>query len=113
MQGHFELNVFKPLIGASVLRSIHLLAVGMDSFAERCVEGLAPDHERLAELVERSLMRVTALVPEIGYDRAASIAKHALANGLTLRQAALAMGGVDEAEFDRLTRVDPSSPQSS
>jgi len=104
LQGHLELNVFKPLIGANVLRSIDLLATGMESFAERCVEGLEPNRARIAELVDRSLMLVTALAPEIGYDNAAKIAKHAHAEGLTLKQAGLALGLVDEATFDRLVR---------
>ncbi|MHA6768671.1 class II fumarate hydratase [Sphingobium ummariense] len=104
MQGHMELNVFKPLIGAAVLRSIHLLSVGMESFAERCVEGLEANEGRIAELVDRSLMLVTALAPEIGYDNAAKIAKHAHAEGLTLREAGLKLGLVDEATFDRLVR---------
>ncbi|TCM19669.1 fumarase class II [Novosphingobium sp. PhB165] len=104
MQGAFELNVFKPLIGAAVTRSIALLATGMDSFAERCVEGIEPNRRRIAELVERSLMLVTALAPEIGYDNAAKIAKHAHAEGMTLREAALDLGLVDEATFDRVVR---------
>ena len=104
LQGHLELNVFKPLIGAAVLRSIDLLATGMQSFAERCVDGLEPDRARIADLVERSLMLVTALAPEIGYDNAAKIAKHAHAEGLTLREAGLALGLVDEATFDRVVR---------
>ncbi|KKW92148.1 MULTISPECIES: class II fumarate hydratase [Sphingobium] len=104
LQGHMELNVFKPLIGAAVLRSVHLLSVGMDSFAERCVEGLEANERRIAELVDRSLMLVTALAPEIGYDNAAKIAKYAHAQGLTLREAGLALGLVDEATFDRLVR---------
>jgi fumarate hydratase class II len=104
LQGHLELNVFKPLIGAAVLRSVHLLAVGMESFAERCVEGIVPNEGRIAELVDRSLMLVTALAPEIGYDAAASIAKHAHAEGLTLREAGLALGLIDAATFDRLVR---------
>jgi fumarate hydratase class II len=104
LQGHLELNVFKPLIGANVLRSIDLLATGMESFAERCVEGLEPNRGRIAELVDRSLMLVTALAPEIGYDNAAKIAKHAHAEGLTLREAGLALGLVDETTFDRLVR---------
>jgi len=104
MQGHLELNVFKPLIGAAVLRSIDLLSVGMTSFAERCVDGIEPNRARIAELVERSLMLVTALAPEIGYDNAAKIAKHAHGAGLTLREAGLALGLVDEATFDRLVR---------
>lgn len=104
MQGHLELNVFKPLIGAAVLRSIHLLAVGMESFAERCIEGIEANETRIAELVERSLMLVTALAPEIGYDNAAKIAKVAHAEGLTLREAGLKLGLVDETTFDRLVR---------
>ena len=102
MQGHLELNVFKPLIGANVLRSIDLLATGMVSFAERCVDGIEPNRARIAELVDRSLMLVTALAPEIGYDNAARIAKHAHHKGLTLREAALALGLVDTGTFDRL-----------
>ncbi len=104
MQGHLELNVFKPLIGANVLRSIDLLSVGMESFAERCVDGLVADEARIAELVDRSLMLVTALAPTLGYDNAAKIAKHAHEHGLTLKQAGLALGLVDEATFDRLVR---------
>ncbi|RHW19032.1 class II fumarate hydratase [Sphingomonas gilva] len=104
LQGHLELNVFKPMIGANILRSIDLLATGMESFAERCVEGLEPNRSRIAELVDRSLMLVTALAPEIGYDNAAKIAKHAHAEGLTLREAGLALGLVDAATFDRLVR---------
>jgi fumarate hydratase class II len=104
MQGHFELNVFMPLIGANVLRSIHLLAVGMTSFAERCVDGMVANERQIAELVGRSLMLVTALAPEIGYDNAAKIAKHAHAEGLTLREAGLALGLVDGETFDRVVR---------
>ena len=104
MQGHLELNAFKPVIAANVLRSIDLLSTGMDSFTLRCVNGLEPNRERIAELVERSLMLVTALAPEIGYDNAAKIAKHAHANGLTLKAAARALGLVDQATFDRLVR---------
>ena len=102
MQGQLELNVFKPLIGANVLRSIDLLTVGIASFTERALAGLAPNRARLAELVERSLMLVTALVPEIGYDKAAKIAIHAQSNNQTLKEAALDTGLVDEATFDRL-----------
>ncbi len=105
MQGHLELNVFKPLIGANVLRSIELLAIGMATFADNCVEGLEPNRGRIAELVDRSLMLVTALAPEIGYDKAARIAKQAHETGSTLKEAALALGTVDAATFDRL--VDP------
>ncbi|MCW5647091.1 MAG: class II fumarate hydratase [Sphingopyxis sp.] len=105
MQGHLELNVFKPLIGANVLRSIELLSIGMATFASNCVEGLEPNRGRIAELVERSLMLVTALAPEVGYDKAAKIAKQAHETGSTLKDAALALGYVDAATFDRL--VDP------
>ena len=104
LQGHLELNVFKPMLGAALLRSIDLLAVGMASFAERCVAGIEPDRARIAELVDRSLMLVTALAPEIGYDNAATIAKHAHHEGLTLKEAGLALGLVDAATFDRLVR---------
>jgi fumarate hydratase, class II len=104
LQGHLELNVFKPLIGAAVLRSIHLLSIGMESFATRMVQGTEPNRARIAELVDRSLMLVTALAPEIGYDNAARIAKHAHAEGLTLREAGLALGLVDAETFDRLVR---------
>jgi len=106
LQGHLELNVFKPMIGAAVLRSIDLLTVGMESFAERCVDGLEPDRRRIAELVDRSLMLVTALAPEIGYDNAAKIAKHAHAEGMTLKEAGLDLGLVDEATFDRVVRAE-------
>ena len=106
LQGHLQLNVFKPMIGANVLRSIDLLAIGMDSFAIHCVAGLEPDRTRIADLVERSLMLVTALAPIIGYDNAANIAKRALREGTTLRQAALASGLVDEATFDTHVRAE-------
>ena len=106
MQGHLELNVFKPMIGAAVLRSIDLLSVGMASFAERCVDGLEPDRRRIAELVDRSLMLVTALAPEIGYDNAAKIAKHAHAEGMTLKEAGLDLGLVDAETFDRVVRAE-------
>ena len=102
LQGHMELNVFKPLIGANVLRSIDLLSVAMESFAERCIEGLEPDRRRIADLLDRSLMLVTALAPEIGYDNAAKIAKHAHHEGLTLKEAGLALGLVDAETFDRV-----------
>jgi fumarate hydratase class II len=104
LQGHLELNVFKPLIGAGVLRSIALLATGMLSFTERTLDGLEPDRARIADLVGRSLMLVTALAPEIGYDNAAKIAKHAHQHGMTLKEAGLALGLIDEERFDRIVR---------
>jgi fumarate hydratase class II len=103
-QGHFELNVFMPLIGANVLRSIQLLGVGMTNFAERCVDGIEANEDRIKELVGRSLMLVTALAPEIGYDNAAKIAKYAHQKGQTLKEAGLELGLVDEATFDRVVR---------
>ena len=81
LQGHMELNVFKPLIGAAVLRSIDLLATGMESFTARCLDDMEPDETRIAELMNKSLMLVTALAPEIGYDNAAKIAKYAHEKG--------------------------------
>jgi fumarate hydratase class II len=104
MQGHFELNVFMPLIGSNVIRSIELLATGMQGFAERCVDGIEANEDQIAALVERSLMLVTALAPKIGYDNAAKIAKHAHKTGQTLKQAGLELGLVDEPTFDRLVR---------
>ncbi|MDQ3139275.1 MAG: class II fumarate hydratase, partial [Pseudomonadota bacterium] len=104
LQGHLELNVFKPLIAANVLRSIALLATGMESFTERTLDGLEADEKRISELMERSLMLVTALAPEIGYDNAAAIAKHAHKRGQTLKEAGLELGLVDAAPFDRVVR---------
>ena len=103
-QGHFELNVYKPLIAYDVLDSIQLLGDAMASFAAHCVEGLTADTQRTSELLGRSLMLVTALAPHIGYDRAAAIAKHAHAHGSSLREAALGMGGVSAADFDAWVR---------
>ncbi|GAA4779732.1 class II fumarate hydratase [Novosphingobium ginsenosidimutans] len=105
MQGHLQLGVFKPLIGAAVLRSIDLLATGIDSFTRYALHGLEPDRARIAALLDQSLMLVTALVPELGYDQAAAIARLADDEGLTLREAALRQG-VDQATFDRLVRPD-------
>jgi fumarate hydratase class II len=104
LQGHLELNVFKPLIGAAILRSVDLLATGMESFTERALDGLEANERRIADLLNRSLMLVTALAPEIGYDNAAKIAKHAHEHGLTLKEAGLALGLVDAPTFDRLVR---------
>lgn len=104
MQGQLELNVYKPLIGGNVLRSIELLSSGIAGFTRHALEGLEPDHARIAQLVDRSLMLVTALVPEIGYEAAAKIANYAQAHDMTLKEAALATGLVGEAEFDRIVR---------
>ena len=104
LQGHMELNVFKPLIGANVLRSIELLSVGMESFTARCLDGMVPDERRIGDLMNKSLMLVTALAPEIGYDHAAKIAKNAHEKGLTLKESGLQLGLVDEATFDRVVK---------
>lgn len=103
-QGHFELNVYKPVIIAAMLQSIRLLADASRSFADNCVAGIRADEARIRELTERSLMLVTALAPTIGYERAAAIAKAAHANGTTLRDEALRLGYVSAADFDRLVR---------
>ena len=103
-QGQFELNVFKPVIAYNVLQSVRLLADAMVSFAENCVDGIVANEARIAELVSRSLMLVTALAPKIGYDNAAKIAKAAHANGTTLREEALKTGLVSEAEYDAIVR---------
>jgi fumarate hydratase class II len=103
-QGHFELNVYKPVIGNAMLQSIRLLADAALSFTDNCIAGIRADEARIRELMERSLMLVTALAPKIGYERAAKIAKAAHANGTTLREEALRLGDVSAAEFDRLVR---------
>jgi fumarate hydratase, class II len=103
-QGHLELNVFKPVIALAALQSIRLLADSAGSFAKNCVAGIAPNRERIRELVDRSLMLVTALAPKIGYDKAAAIAKAAHKNHTTLRHEAIGLGFVTAAEFDALVR---------
>ena len=113
-QGNFELNVFKPMIAHNFLQSARLLADGMRSFEEHCARGIEPNRERIGELMERSLMLVTALAPHIGYDAAAQIAKHAQHEGITLREAARQSGHVSEEQFDQwivpieMTRPDPA-----
>jgi fumarate hydratase class II len=104
MQGHLQLNAFKPLIASCALESARLLADAADSFRLRCVDGLDVDRRRAAELVERSLMLVTALTPAIGYDAAAQVAKHAHAHGLSLREAALALGVMSADDLDAALR---------
>jgi fumarate hydratase class II len=103
-QGQFELNVFKPVIADAMLQSIRLLADAAISFTDHCVTGIRANEPRIHELMERSLMLVTALTPRIGYDKAAEIAKAALANGTTLREEAIRLGFVSGAEFDRLVK---------
>jgi fumarate hydratase class II len=99
-QGQFELNVCKPLIAYDLLDSLGLLADAMASFRAHCIEGIEVDAERARAMIANSLVGVTALVPHIGYDRAARIARHAHAQGLDLRQAALEVGGVSAADYD-------------
>ncbi|MEZ5717994.1 MAG: class II fumarate hydratase [Burkholderiaceae bacterium] len=98
--GNFELNVFRPMIAHNFLQSVRLLADGMRSFNDHCAVGIAPNRARITELVERSLMLVTALNPHIGYDKAAQIAKAAHQQGLSLREAAIASGHVTAEQFD-------------
>jgi len=102
--GNFELNVFRPMIAHNLLQSVRLLADGMASFEEHCAAGIAANRERIDELLQRSLMLVTALNPHIGYDKAAQIAKKAHREGTTLREAALALGHVSAEQFDQWVR---------
>jgi fumarate hydratase class II len=103
-QGHFELNVYKPVLAYCMLHSIQLLTDTARSFTENCVTGIRADEQRIRDLMERSLMLVTALAPRIGYDNAAKVAKTAHANGTTLREEAVRLGFVSAAEFDRLVQ---------
>jgi fumarate hydratase class II len=103
-QGHFELNVFKPVLAYAMLQSIGLLADAARSFTDRCVSGIRADEAHIRDLTQRSLMLVTALSPRIGYDKAAEIAKSAHANGTTLREEAVRLGYVSGEEFDRIVR---------
>ena len=113
-RGNFELNVYKPVILYSLLQSIRLLADATLSFADNLVRGLEANRERIAELLENSLMLVTALSPEIGYDRASKVAHEAHATGATLRETAVRLGYVTEAKFDEIVRpeamVRPGTP---
>ena len=105
-QGHFELNVYKPVLAYCMINSIQLLADVVRSFTEHCVDGIRADEKRIRELMQRSLMLVTALAPKIGYDNAAKVAKAAHARGTTLKEEALRLGFVTAAEFDRLVQPD-------
>jgi fumarate hydratase class II len=105
-QGHFELNVYKPVLAYCMIHSIQLLSDAARSFREHCLEGIRADEKRIHELMERSLMLVTALAPKIGYDNAAKVAKTAHARGTTLKEEALRLGFVTAEEFDRLVQPD-------
>ena len=109
-QGHFELNVYKPVLAYCMLQSIRLLGDAVNSFTDNCVVGIKANEPRIRELMQRSLMLVTALSPQIGYDKAAQVAKAAHANGTTLREEALRLGFVTGAEFDRLVRPGKNDP---
>ena len=103
-QGHFELNVYNPMMSYNLLQSIQLLGDATDSFTERMLNGIQANEDRIEKLMRESLMLVTALAPEIGYDNATKVAKTAHQNGTTLKEEAIALGFVDEATFDRVVR---------
>ena len=105
-QGHFELNVYKPVLAYCMMHSIQLLSDAARSFTEHCVVGIRADEKQIRELMERSLMLVTALAPKIGYDNAAKVAKSAHARGTTLKEEAVRLGFVNAAEFERLVQPD-------
>jgi fumarate hydratase class II len=104
--GYLEMNVYKPLIIFNIINSITLMSDGCVNFRKFLVEGTKPNLKKINEYVERSLMLVTALAPVIGYDKASQIAHHATEHDLTLKEAALQLGHISEAEFDRI--VDPA-----
>lgn len=103
-QGNFELNAYKPVIIRNVLHSIRLLADGIDSFRRLLVEGTQPNEDKIHEIVGQSLMLVTALSPEIGYDKASKVAKHALKDGLTLKESAMELQMLSGNRFDELVK---------
>ncbi len=103
-QGHFELNVYNPVMANAMLQSVRLLGDATNSFTANCIVGITPNVERITELMNRSLMLVTALAPHIGYDKATQVAKAAHANGTTLREEATRLGYVSGADFDRIVR---------
>ena len=103
-QGHFELNVYKPMMAYNVLQSMQLLGDAARAFTDNCVNGITANRDQIDKLMRESLMLVTALAPEIGYDNATTVAKTAHKNGTTLKQEAIALGFVDEATFDKVVR---------
>ena len=105
-QGHFELNVYKPMIAYNVLQSMQLLGDAASAFADNCVAGIQANEDRISKLMRESLMLVTALAPRIGYDNAAAVAKAAHRNGTTLKEEAVRLGFVDETAFDEIVRPD-------
>ncbi len=103
-QGHFELNVYKPMMAYNVLQSMQLIGDACQAFTDNCIDGLQANEERIDKLMRESLMLVTALAPEIGYDNATTVAKTAHKNGTTLKEEAIKLGFVDEETFDRVVR---------
>ncbi len=103
-QGHFELNVYKPIMAYNMLQSISLMSDSVICFTEKCVAGIIANEDRINELLNRSLMLVTALAPKIGYDNATKVAKTAHKNGTTLKEEAIRLGFIDEKEFDKIVR---------
>ena len=103
-QGHFELNVYKPVMAYNMLQSVRILSDACHAFTDKCVAGIVANTDRIADLMSRSLMLVTALAPTIGYDKATEIAKKAHKEGSTLKEAALKLGYVDEATYDAVVR---------
>jgi fumarate hydratase class II len=103
-QGHFELNVFKPVMIYDLLQSGRLIADACVSFTDNCVVGIEPNRPRIKQLLDQSLMLVTALNPHIGYDKAAKVAKKAHAEGTSLKEAAIALGFLTAEEFDKFVR---------
>ena len=103
-QGHFELNVYKPMIAYNVLQSMQLIGDAAASFTDNCVVGIKADEARIGKLMRESLMLVTALAPTIGYDKATTVAKTAHKNGTTLKEEAIGLGYVDEETFDRVVQ---------
>jgi fumarate hydratase class II len=103
-QGHFELNVYKPVLASCMLQSVRLLADAARSFTDNCVVGIKANEPRIRELTERSLMLVTALAPKIGYDNAAQVAKAAHKSHISLREAAIKLGFISGEDFDALVR---------
>ena len=103
-QGHFELNVYKPMMAYNVLQSIQLLGDACEAFTDNCVNGITANKDRIEKLMRESLMLVTALAPKIGYDNATIVAKTAHNNGTTLKEEAINLGFVDAEEFDKIVR---------
>lgn len=103
-QGHFELNVYKPVMAYNMLQSIQIMSDSCMAFTDKCVIGITANEDRISELLSRSLMLVTALAPTIGYDNATKVAKTAHKNGTTLREEAVKLGFVTEKEFDKVVR---------